>query len=90
MNTQIKEFWDINRMYAPLRDELMSVLTDEDLAFTPGGKNPTLGELCREIGETEYAYVQSFKTFSTDFSYRTNDDELACSVEKTKGVVRAA
>ena len=51
MNAQIQEFWNLNRMYTPLRDELMALLSDDDLAFTPGGSNPTLGELCRELGE---------------------------------------
>lgn len=80
MNAQIQEFWNLNRMYTPLRDELMQALSDVDLAFTPGGGNPTLGELCREIGEAQYAYVQSFKTFEVDFSYRANDDAYLTSV----------
>ena len=82
MNADIKQFWDLNRMYTPLRDELMASLTDDDLAFMPGGDNPTLGALCRELGETQYAYVQSFKTFSIDFSYRMNDDAYLKSVAK--------
>ena len=82
MNSQIQEFWDLNRMYTPLRDQLMESLTGDDLAYTPGGSNPTLGELCRELGETEYAYVQSFKTFMIDISYRTNDDGYLTSVSK--------
>ncbi|MCY3781338.1 MAG: DinB family protein [Chloroflexi bacterium] len=82
MNAQIKEFWDMNRMYVGLRDELMEALDDEDLDFSPGGGNPTLGELCRELGETEYAYAQSYKTFKVDFSYRTNDDSYLKSVGK--------
>lgn len=84
MNADIKQFWDLNRMYTPLRDELMANLTDEDLAFTPGGDNPTLGALCRELGETQHAYVQSFKTFKIDFSYRTNDDAYLGSVAKLR------
>ncbi|MDE2855928.1 MAG: hypothetical protein OXN88_17285 [Chloroflexota bacterium] len=84
MNPDIKQFWDLNRMYTPLRDELMASLSDKDLAFSPGGENPTLGELCREIGETQYAYVQSFKTFKIDFSYRVNDDAYLTSVDKLK------
>ncbi len=84
MNAQIKEFWDLNRMYTQLRDELLEALTDEDLAFSPGGGNPTLGELCRELGETQYAYAQSFKNFKIDFSYRTNDDRYIKSVSALK------
>ena len=82
MNAQIQEFWNLNRMYTGLRDELMAALSDDDLAFSPGGANPSLGELCRELGETQYAYAQSFKTFAVDFSYRTNDDGYLKSVAK--------
>ena len=80
MNAQIQEFWNLNRMYTALRDELMAALGDDDLAYSPGGSNPTLGELCRELGETQHAYAQSFKTFEVDFSYRTNDDKYLTSV----------
>ena len=41
-----------------------------------------MGALCRELGETQYAYVQSFKTFKIDFSYRINDDAYLSSVAK--------
>ena len=82
MNAQIQQFWELNRMYTPLRDQLMEELSDEDLSFSPGGGNPTLGELCRELGETENAYVQSFKTYKADFSYRSNDDSYLNSVSR--------
>jgi len=82
MNSDIKQFWDLNRMYTQLRDELMASLTDADLAFSPGGDNPSLGALCRELGETQHAYVQSFKNFRIDFSYRVNDDAYLTSVSK--------
>ena len=82
MNAQIQEFWNLNRMYTPLRDELMAALSDADLAYSPGGSNPTLGELCRELGETQHAYVQSFKTFTVDFTYRTDDDKYLTSVSE--------
>ncbi len=84
MNSDIQQFWELNRMYTPLRNELMDTLSDKDLNFSPGGENPTLGELCRELGETEYAYVQSFKSFKIDFSYRSNDDSYLNSVAKLK------
>ena len=82
MNAEIQRFWELNRMYTPLRDELMTVLDDEDLAFSPGGSNPTLGELCRELGETLYAYAQSFQAFKVDFSYRSDDDSYLSSVAR--------
>jgi hypothetical protein len=36
--------------------------------------------LCREIGEIEYAYVESFRTFRQDFGYRNLDPRLEKSV----------
>ncbi|HLX34306.1 MAG TPA: DinB family protein [Candidatus Limnocylindrales bacterium] len=67
--------------YAELRGQLLDTLTDADLAFRPGGRNPTLGELCLEIGEVEHAYVESFLTFRQDFHWRNPDRSLAASVE---------
>ena len=84
MNSAIQQFWELNRMYTPLRDQLLEALTDDDLAFSPGGDNPTLGELCRTLGEVQYAYAQSFKSFKIDFGYRTNDDSYSSSVDKLK------
>jgi hypothetical protein len=45
-----------------------------------GGANPTLGALCREIGEVEVAYIQSFKTFKQDFTNRHTEPGLEDSV----------
>ena len=76
MNAEIQKFWEINRMYTPLRDDLLKCLRDADLAVSPGGVNPSLGELCREIGETQMAYIDSFKTMKADFSMRANANEF--------------
>lgn len=67
-----------------LRYYLMNILTDNDLAYKLPGDNPTLGELCREIGEIEYRYIQSFKTFNHDSSYHNDKPELATSIEILK------
>src|SRR5688572_8641562 len=66
--------------YQAIRPELMQTLTDEDLGYTPGGANPPLGVLCREIGEVEQSYIDSFKTFTLDFSYRNTTPGLERSV----------
>ena len=60
-------------LYQGLRDELMATLSDADLAVTLGGTTSSLGALCKAIGEIEHAYVESFRTFSQDFSYRNPD-----------------
>jgi hypothetical protein len=66
--------------YQALRDQLLAVLTDEDLAMTLGGATERLGSLCREIGDIEHAYVESFRTFSQDFGYRSPDPAVERSV----------
>jgi hypothetical protein len=66
--------------YQGLRDQLMALLTDGDLAFRLGGSTVSLGVLCREIGEIEHSYVQSFTTFRQDFGYRNRDPEVQKSV----------
>jgi hypothetical protein len=65
-----------------VRYDLMQTLTDSDLAYQLPGDNPTLGALCREFGDVEYAYIQSFKTFKHDWSCRTTEAELATSVAR--------
>lgn len=64
------------------RYELMETLTDSDLAYKLPGDNPTLGELCRQMGEIEYNYIQSFKTLKHDWLYHNNEPELATSVAR--------
>jgi hypothetical protein len=66
--------------YQALRDQLMAMLTDDDLGYRAGDENPTLGALCRENGEIERSYVESFKSFKLDFEYRNADPRLETSV----------
>jgi hypothetical protein len=67
--------------YQALRDELVAILTDDDLGFRVGGESATLGALCREIGEIEHTYVESFRTFRQDFDYRNPDTRLEKSLD---------
>jgi uncharacterized damage-inducible protein DinB len=67
-----------------LRYDLMNILTDSDLAYKLPGDNPSLGELCREMAEIEYIYIQSFKTYKQDWSYRPTEADIATSVERLK------
>jgi uncharacterized damage-inducible protein DinB len=82
MNSIMTHYWPHFAMYQALRPQLMEILSDEELRFTPGGENPTLGALCKEIGETEQAYIDSFKTFRCDFAYRHPDAALEQSVTR--------
>ena len=84
MHPEIARFWEINRMYVGLRERLLDMLSDEDLAYSPGGHNPTLGELCKEMGEVQHAYAQSFHTFAVDFSWRSDDKRYTSSVAALK------
>ena len=43
-----------------LRPQLLAVLTDADLGFGPADGCLPLGELCREIGEVQQTYIDSF------------------------------
>ncbi len=67
-----------------MRNGLLENLTDNDLAFSPGGQTMSFGALWREMGEVEYAYIQSLKTFKTDFTYHTSDKSLESSVANLK------
>ena len=62
--------------YQSLRDQLLALLTDDDLDFRVAHTTRTLGALCREIGEIEHAYVESFRTFRLHFGYRNSDPHV--------------
>jgi hypothetical protein len=81
MNSLIESEFPLHQTQR-LRYDLLQSLTDSDLAYKLPGDNPTLGALCREMGEVEYSYIQSFKTFKHDWSYRTPEPELATSVAR--------
>src|SRR5262245_38845230 len=82
MNSIMQQYWPIFEMYQALRPQMMAILADEDLRFTSGGANPTLGALCIEMGEVEYAYIESFKQLTIDFSYRKREPGLEESVAR--------
>lgn len=84
MNRIISEQFGLFRLYQRLREQLLATISEDDLSFSPGGSNPTLGELCLEIGETERAYIDSFHTFTQRFDYRHSDRGLSGSVAGLK------
>lgn len=53
-----------------LRDQLLTVVSDADLAYKLPGKNPTLGDLLVELGEIEGVYTHSLETATLDWTYR--------------------
>lgn len=82
MNSLVQQQMPVLESTQALRDQLMASLTDSDLAYTLPGENLSLGALCREMGEVEHSYIQSFKTFNQDFSYRNQEPGLENSVKK--------
>ena len=82
MNTLEKTQFGILDQTTALRTDLLNTLTDADLAFKIDG-NPTLGELCKQMGEVEYSYIQSFKTFTQSWDYR-HDDAVMKSIDALK------
>ena len=74
---------NILHLTTALRTQMTDSLTDADLAFK-FPNNPTLGELCKSMGDVEQMYIDSFKTFKHDFSYKKDDAALATSVERLK------
>lgn len=84
MNSLVERELPILKATQALREQLMNTLTDDDLTYKLPGENPTLGELCFEMGEIENSYAQSFKTFTQDFNYRPDTNGVGKSVEKLK------
>ena len=82
MINSLEAQFDHLRLTVALRDKMLAELTDSDLAFTPGGGNPTLGELFREVGEVTQVYTDGFKTFTQDFDYRYPDADIAGSTAR--------
>lgn len=84
MNSLVESQFPILKATQALREQLMNALTDDDLTYKLPGENPTLGELCFEMGEIENSYIQSFKTFTQEFTYRPDTDSVGKSVENLK------
>ncbi|MBZ0301464.1 MAG: hypothetical protein K8J31_17075 [Anaerolineae bacterium] len=83
MNSIVQQQFGVLKQTMVLRDQLMDVLTAQDLAYKLPG-NMTLGELCREMGEVEQSYIDSFKTFRQDWSYRYPEPGIASDLGKLK------
>ena len=84
MNRLMQEKWPWIEGSHGMRSQILDLISDPDLAFNPGGQNKTLGELCREMGDTEHSYIQSLKTFQQDWSYHNTQVGLESSVVHLK------
>lgn len=84
MNSYMESRWSWIEGTHGMRMQLLDALTDENLSFNPGGQNVTLGALCRDSGDVEYAYIQSLKTFQQDWSYHNDAPGIEGSVTQLK------
>jgi hypothetical protein len=58
------------RGHHSMRDHVLTVVSDADLAHKLPGSNPMLGELLVEMGNIQGIYTHSFETFTLDWSHR--------------------
>ena len=89
MNRFMQEKWPWIEGTHDMRSQLLDTLNDTDLAMSPGGQNKTLGELLCEMGEIEYSYIQSLKTFKQDWSYRNTTAGLQSHLSQLKAWYQA-
>lgn len=80
MNRYMQEKWPWIEASHGMRSLIVNIISDADLSFNPGGQNTTLGVLCREMGDIEYSYIQSLKTFTQDFSYSNTEAGLETGI----------
>jgi hypothetical protein len=74
------EYLRILEEYQDIKDEFITIVSDEDLQHTLPG-SPSLGELCKQMGETEQSYINSFKPpYKLNFEYKHADAAVATSV----------
>ena len=69
MNSLVERELPLLEQTLSLRMQLLDVLTDADLDYALPG-NPSLGVLCREAGQLEEIYIESFRTFAVDWKRR--------------------
>jgi hypothetical protein len=78
--SRLQDYLQLLEAYQDLKDRFIEVVTDEDLKHTIKG-SPSLGELCKEFGETEQSYINSFKPpYNLNFQYKHADASVATSV----------
>lgn len=57
------------RGHHSMRDHVLTLVSDHDLAYSLPGTNPTLGGLLVEIGHLQGVYTHSFETFELDWTH---------------------
>lgn len=89
MKRFIQERWPWLEEVREMRSQLLDILNNADLAFSPGGQNLTLGALLRKMGDLEHAYIQSWKTGVQDWSYHNTEAGLESDITRLKAWFQA-
>lgn len=63
-----------------MRNGALEMLSDADLAFSPGGDSPKLGDLFKAVAELQHSYTQSLLTKQHDWTYKNPQASLATDV----------
>lgn len=84
MNVIVQQEFPVLKQTLALRTELLEAITGEDLAFGLGGDNLTLGQLCKQMGETQQSYINSFREFKQDLTYQYEDASVATDLKMLK------
>lgn len=69
MNTFVQQQYAAVTETQALIPALLDAISNEHLEFSPGGGNPMLRDLFRDLAATQVAYTRSFREFSMDFDH---------------------
>jgi uncharacterized damage-inducible protein DinB len=89
MKRFIQERWPWLEEVRDMRSQLLDMLSNADLAFSPGGQNIPLGALVRKMGDLEYSYIQSLKTGVRDLSYHNTETGVESDLTRLKAWFQA-
>ncbi len=89
MKRFIQERWPWLEEVRGMRLQLLDILSNADLAFSPGGQNSMLGALLRKMGDLEHSYIQSLKTGVRDLSYHNTEAGLESDITRLKAWFQA-
>lgn len=85
MHASLAEQWTmVAGSHTSIRDALLNAVNDGHLVFRVGGNTLSLGELFQEMADVELAYVESFKTFTQDFSQKAAMDSVSVETLKAR------
>lgn len=76
MNAIVKEDFEILKGTLELRSSIFDLLEDADLAYQLPGDNGSVRALCVQHGEVMRSYIDSFKHFKQEWSYRHSQSDL--------------